>query len=119
MARMTIAQMRERDIIKLAAMHSENPTENDIAEAKRLFNSYYRLCGLSETNLYLQNDEKRHDTWYAKQSEEKESKWYARLDKEFNNFAKLRLVYCGYYPSIGYKTEHGGFVDVFYPHFYQ
>lgn len=118
MARMTIAQMRERDVYRLAEMHNNKPTENDIQEARRLFNSYYRLCGLSETNLYLQNDSKRHDTYYAKQSEEKERKWYDRLDAEFNKFAGLRLVYCGYYPSIGHKIERGGFADVFYPHFH-
>ena len=118
MARMTIAQMREKDVYRLAEMHNNEPTENDIQEARKLFTSYYRLCGLCERNLYLQNDSRQHDSWYAKELEEKESKWVKRLDKQFNDFAGLRLVYCGYYPSIGHKHEKGGFSDVFFPHFY-
>lgn len=118
MAQPTVAQMREKDVERLARMHSADPTEQDMNEAKRLFTSYYRLCGLSERNLYLQNDAKRHNTHYAKELEAKEERWVKRLDAEFNQFAGLRLVYCGYYPSIGHKLEHGGFQDVFFAHFY-
>lgn len=118
MAKMTIAQMREKDVYKLAEMHNPNYTEKDVAEARRLFNSYYRLCGLSETNLYLQNDSRKHNSSYAKAMEEKEDRWHKRLDNEFYEFAKLRLVYCGYYPSIGHVIKQGCFADVFNGHFY-
>ena len=101
MAKMTIAQMREREVQRLAEYHADIPTEEDLKEARRLMNSFYRLCGLAETNLYLANDSERYNTKLLKESEEKEGKWYDRLSKEFEEFAGLRLFYAGYCPSIG------------------
>ncbi len=108
MARKTIAQLREMEVDKLAHMKSAEPSEADYSEARRLMNSFYRLCGLCETNLYLANDERRHDSPYTKESEERETKWHKRLDAEFNRLYGLRLVYCGYAPSIGIIHENNG-----------
>ena len=116
--RMTIAQMREKELRRLAAYKNSDPSDEDIAEARRLMNSYYRLCGLCETNLYLTNDERTHDKPYTKRSEERESKWHKRLDKQFNELYGLRLVYCGYYPSIGTLDKNYGFSDKVSTFFY-
>lgn len=101
MAKMTIAQMREREVRRLAEYHADVPTKEDLNEARRLMNSFYRLCGLAETNLYLANDPEKYSPKRLKASEEKESRWYDRLSKEFEKFAGLRLFYAGYCPSIG------------------
>ena len=119
MARMTIAQLREREVERLARFKSESPTDADIAEARRNMNSFYRLCGLAERNLYLQNDERSYNTRYAKKCEEKEDRWYRRLDKTFHDTYGLNLCYCGYAPSIGIKEDHGGFYEKINRWFYQ
>ena len=109
MARLTIAQIREKEVDKLAHIKSANPTEEDFREARKIMNSYYRLCGLCESNLYMANDERKANSRFCKESEAREDRWYKRLDKLFSELYGLRLVYCGYYPSIGHLLEHGGF----------
>jgi hypothetical protein len=109
LAAWTIAQLREREVKKLASFKNPDPTEEDIQEARKNMNSYYRLCGLSETNLYLSNDERTCNSTYTKKSEDRETKWHKRLDKVFKDTYGLRLVYCGYFPSIGELGEHNGF----------
>ena len=104
----SIAELRAREVRKLAAMHNEAYTENDLAIARRLMTSFYRLCGLAETNLYLQNDARRHDTPYAIAMEEKEDRWRKRLSDQFRDFAGLELFYCGYLPSIGIVHRPSG-----------
>ena len=118
MAQMTIAQLRERTLDELVKHKTENPTSEDYAEARKIMNSYYRLVGLCERNLYLSNDERWHDKPYTKQSEEKEDRWYKRLDKQFSEIYGLRLVYCSYYPSIGKLVGHGGFAHEIFTYFY-
>ena len=118
MARMTIAQLREREVRNLARFKSENPTDEDIAEARRNMNSFYRLCGLCETNLYLSNDERTANRGSTHRSEAREEAWHERLDKSFKDTYGLRLVYCGYTPSIGTVGERGSFSEKIYRYFY-
>ena len=121
MAKLTTAQLREKDVFRLAKMGEENgtPTEQAIEKARYLMNSYYRLCGLCETNLYLSNDSRTCNTTRTARSEEREMKWYRRLKAEFEQFCGLTLNYGGYFPSICRVNEHGGCYDVMYPHFYK
>ena len=116
---LSIHEMRERDVIALTKVAAgEEPSAEAIATARRLMNSYYRLCGLCETNLYLANNAHTCDTAWTAESEERESRWYHRLAKQFEEFSGYTLHYCGYYPSICH--EHNGAVaDVIYPHFYE
>lgn len=118
MAKMTIAQLRERELKALVAFKTSNPTEEDYNEAKRNMNSFYRLCGLCETNLNLANDARRCNTSSTKRSEEREANWHKRLDKIFYDTYGLNLVYCGYMPSIGVKMENGGFSERISRYFY-
>ena len=108
---MTIAEMRAKEVRRLAEYRNPDPTAEDLAEAKRLMNSFYRLCGLAETNLYLANIHELYNPKTLEVSEEKESRWHKRLDAEFYNFCGLRLVYLGYCPSIGTINENGGFAE--------
>jgi hypothetical protein len=118
MARMTIAQLRAREVDKLVLFKTKHPTEADYKEARRNMNSFYRLCGLSETNLYLSNSERSANSRYTKESEARECRWYKRLDKTFKATYGLRLVYCGYTPRIGEKLEYGGFSEKISRYFY-
>ena len=111
MARMTIAQLRERELNRLVAFKTDSPTREDYKEARRMMNSFYRLCGLCERNLYLTNDSETANRKSTNYSEVREDKWHKRLDKEFRDIYGLRLVYCGYCPSIGVALDHGGFTE--------
>ena len=83
MSKLTVAQLRERELERLVMIKTTNPSEEDYAEARRNMNSYYRLCGLCERNLYMQNDERAHSTRYAMECEKREGRWYERLNKTF------------------------------------
>ena len=119
MRRTTIREMRERELKTLVSFKTDKPKAEDWAEAKRLMNSYYRLCGLSRKNAYLQNDEKTCDSNYAKVNELREMAWHARLNEEFEKTYGLQLVYLAYYPSIGIKEKHGGFHEKVEHYFYE
>ena len=119
MARMTIAQLREREVDRLAHYHAEEPTEDDYRTARKLMNSFYRLCGLAERNLYLANDERTCDRVSTRYSELREDNWCRRLSKQFTAFAGLELFYTGYAPSIGVKYENGGVCEKITRWFYQ
>lgn len=100
MRKPSIAQMRWDEVKRLASIHAEDYTEEDLREAERLMNSYYRLCGLAERNLYLANDERTCNRKSTEQSEERELRWYKRLSDEFKAFSGLELVSFSYLPSI-------------------
>lgn len=61
MARKTVAQLREEAVLQLAKRASTAPTEQDLQDARRTMNSFYRLCGLDEQLLYLENDERTYN----------------------------------------------------------
>lgn len=73
MKKMSIAECRSREVDQLAALRNENLTEAQTAEARKIMNSFYRLCGLCERNLYLANDEYWHNKPYTAESEAKEA----------------------------------------------
>lgn len=118
MRKLTIAELREKELKTLVAFKTVNPTEADYQEARKNMNSFYRLCGLCETNLYLANDEKRCNSRYTQESEERENKWFDRLNKIFTDTYGLNLMYCGYCPSIGTVNKNGGFSEKVNRYFY-
>ena len=112
---MTIAELRRREVRRLADYNRDV----DYEEACRLMNSFYRLCGLSERNLEMANDENKYNPVRLAKSEARESRWYDRLNAEFERLYGLRLVYCGYAPSIGIvNPETGGFTEKITRYFY-
>ena len=110
MSKLTVAQLRERELERLVMIKTTNPSEEDYAEARRNMNSYYRLCGLCERNLYMQNDERAHSTRYAMECEKREGRWYERLNKTFKETYGIVLAYAGYFPSIVYEGDRPGCV---------
>ena len=119
MKKLTVAEMREKELERLIAFKTSTPTEADRVEARRMMNSFYRLCGLCERNLYLTEDERTCNRRSTKESEEREARWFHRLNDEFKKVYGLELDYGGYMPSIGIKNEHGGFADKISRYFYQ
>lgn len=113
MAQLTIAQLRERDVERLADIetvtlstrpreqHDTTDTrEERLRTARRLMNSYYRLCALSYRNFHLRNDARRANTRYAHDSEAREQKWFERLREDFEHTFGLTLVYDCFFPSL-------------------
>ena len=101
MARMTIAQIRARQVETIARYKTDTPTEQDMTTARTLLNSYYRLCGLADRNLYMANDERRCNTRYCAMSEEKEERWIKNLSERMRAFNALIVDYFGgYLPEI-------------------
>lgn len=114
MRKPTIAEQREKAVYILAQRKEENPTPETIAIARRIMNSYYRLCGLDERLLYLENNERTCNSRYTEQQEERRDKWYKRLNKEFSEFNAC-LVYFGYCSTICKKDSTQ---DLYLAYFY-
>lgn len=111
---MTISEHRSKEVLRLARYKNPEPTENDISEARSVMNSFYRLCGLCERNLYLANDPNWCDKKYTKWSEEREERWRKRLNKKLIDVYGLRIVHFGYLPSICFATSTAEAISRFF-----
>lgn len=100
MARMTIAQLRERAAIELAQRKHTTPTAEDIAAARHTMNCFYRLCGMDERLLYLENDERTYNKPYTLETAARRDRSYERINKILKKEYNARLVYFGYLPTI-------------------
>ena len=100
MAQMTVAQRRERQLIRFNEDYI-----HDLDRAKYLVNSYHRLCGLIENVFYRENDERLYNSPYTQELEAKQDRWIERLN---NNLAPYGLSLCwsGLYPTIGIKGKN-------------
>lgn len=119
MRKPTIAEMREKDILRLA----ERTTKPEaIEKARKALNSYYRLVGFSERLFYINNEERLY-TRYSKngilaEMEVQEDRWIKRLNEYLKPFG-LVVNYSGIYPSIVRKGERNCIEEVFtYGYFY-
>lgn len=115
---LSIAEKRRKEVHRLAKMKSEDLTVENIVEAEKIMNSYYRLVHLCERNLLLSNCEATCNRRSTKESEEREEKWYKRLDKQFRETYGLQLTYFGYYPTICYQSDKGGLAQAISVYFY-
>lgn len=119
MKKLTIAERREKELDILISYKTSNPTPADYKEARKIMNSYYRLCGLANRNLMLTNNENTYNRVSTHKSEERESKWFKRLQKTFKEIYGLDLFYVSWYPSIGAKdTTNGGIQELVHAIFY-
>ena len=95
----SIAELRRKAVIELAERKNKNPNEQDLKDAARAMNSYYKLCGLDEHLLYLQNDERTCNSRYTHEQEEKAQRWVKRLIGYLEPY-NATIVYFGYLPTI-------------------
>ena len=110
MKKMTIAEKRSKAVVELA-----NRTNGNIEGARKAMNAYYRLCGLEERLLYLENNEKTCNNYYTKTLQEQEERAIARVKKYFEEF-NATLIWFGYLPTI---CEPGTTRDLYLAHFYE
>lgn len=92
--KMTTAQIREARLIRFNSDYI-----HDIDRARYLINSYYRLCGISNRLLELDNDYYYHDRPYTKELHIKEDKAVDRLRKNLNSYG-LTLTFYSWLPTI-------------------
>lgn len=109
MKKLTIAEKRNNAVIELA-----NRTNGNIDGARKAMNAYYRLCGLEERLLYLENDERTCNSNYTKSLQEQEERAIERVKKYFEEFNAV-LIWFGYLPTI---CEPGTTQDLYLAHFY-
>ena len=107
--RKTIAEKRAKAAIELA-----NRTNGNIENARKAMNAYYRLCGLEERLLYLENNEKTCNSYYTKELQKQEERAIERVKKYFEEF-NATLIWFGYLPTICDKEKKN---DLYLAHFY-
>lgn len=94
MANLTIKEMRENELVNFSTNYNI-----EINEARTLVNSFYRFCGLEETLLYRENDEKLCNSNYTKTLQNKEERWIKRLQNNLSKY-NLKMIWFGYLPTI-------------------
>lgn len=113
----TIAELRAREIARLATIIAgKDPTATDSREAARnLMHRYYRLAGMCDRLLILDNDERTANTRYTAALEARREALSAKLNADFGRLAGLTLVYGSWLPTI---TDRKGGSDVINRYFY-
>lgn len=111
MKKSTVAELRSKAIIKLAERNNELTTD----EARKTMNAFYRLCGMDERLLYLENEERTCNSRYTKALAEQRDRAFERVKGYFAPF-NATLVYYGYLPTI---VETGSNRDLYLRHFYE
>lgn len=91
---MNISELRKKELVRFSEAYGI-----DRNEASKIINSFYKFCGLEETLLYRENDEKLANSRYTAELQEKEARWIERLNKYLSPY-KLKLVWFGCFPSI-------------------
>jgi len=94
MRKLTIAQLREKALERF-----NNDYINDMTKAANLVNRFYRLSGMDERLLYLENDERTHDKPYTLELSEKAERSLDKLRKDLKAYG-LTIRYYGYLPTL-------------------
>ena len=111
MRKQTVAELRERAILKLLE-RNESAT---IEDATKTMNAFYRLCGMDERLLYLENDERTCNKSYTRELSDRSQKAVARVKGYFEKY-NATLVYYGYLPTIVDMETNS---DLYLRHFYE
>lgn len=100
MRKWTIAELRERDVERLAKRSAKEGME---AEARKALNSYYRLAAFSIYKFEIENNERSYTralkSGYLAAMEEREERWIARLNEYLKPF-NCEVTWTGLYPSL-------------------
>lgn len=119
MKRKSIAERRAEAIYALAKRKTENPSTQDITDARRVMNSFYRLCGLTDRLLILENEEETCNLRSTRQMDARRQAWYDRLKGIFEAEYNATFICYGYLPTICEVDEKGRGKDLEIRHFYQ
>lgn len=113
----TIAQLRAKEITRLANIIAAKDPSADNCEdiARNLMTRYYRLAGMCDRLLYLENDERTANTRYTAWLADRRERLSAKLNADFKRLAGLTLEYYGYLPTI---TTGAGSSDAINVYFY-
>ena len=109
---MTIKEMREKDVLRLAERQNQNPTPEAIEEARHTMRLFYRFAAAYYSSFMIDND--RRSSQAAKDAAEaKEEKAHKRAAEALAKY-DLRISCPGLYPIIE-ETNGANFT---YGHYY-
>lgn len=94
MAKQTIAQTRERALENFNSQYI-----NNLDTAKNLVNRFYRLSGICNRLLYVENDEKRCNSRYARELHAQCDKAEKKLNDDLQKYG-LSIRYFSWLPAI-------------------
>ena len=104
----SVSDIRRRSLIAFNEAYI-----HDLDKASYIINSYYRLCGLSNTLLYRDNDAYLHDKPYTNELHDKKNKWVIRLNKTLKPYG-LKLRFFSWLPSICDNNDNRVYEPMFY-----
>lgn len=113
----TIAELRAKEITRLASIiAAQSPSADRCGDiARSLMARYYRLAGMCNRLLYLENDERTANTRYTAELADRREALSAKLNADFKRCAGLMLVYYSWLPTI---TNHEGSGNAINTYFY-
>lgn len=119
MAKLSIAQLREKEVATLAAYDRRQITEEEAqATAKKIMNRFYRLNALRIRNIEDDNNEATCNKFWHKQNEEKEERLYKKLDADLETLYGLHLSFPGAYALISETNGTRSEKDIIYGYYY-
>ena len=119
MAKLTIAQLREKEVKTLATYDKRCVSEYEAeATAKNIMNRFYRFNALRVRNFEDDNNEATYSKFWHKQNEAKEERLYKALKKDINEIYGLSLTFSGLYGHIGEMEGTCIKNDIIYVHYY-
>lgn len=117
MKKPTIAELRAKEVTRLAyIIAAKTPNADGCGDIARNFmNRYYRLAGMCDRLLYLENDEHTANTRYTAELKERREKLFEKLNADFERYAGLMLIYYSWLPTI---ADSKGGSDIINRYFY-
>lgn len=117
MAKNNVAELRREAVYHLASRKDGAPIGREMAHARRVMNSYYRLCGLINNRNWHDSFDTPYHRECATEMTDRIDKWYDRLNTEFAEYGAC-LVQFGVIPCICERDEHGAPHDLHLRFFY-
>ena len=108
----SIKESRERDAVRLAERQNENPTPEQIEEARRTMTKYYRFVAAYQRSFYTEQSRTASEAEKAA-ADDKSERAHKRAAEALKNY-RLRISCPGLYPII--EEENG--INFTYGYFY-
>ena len=117
MANNNVKELRREAVYRLANRKESGEITQNVEHARRIMNSYYRLCGLINTRNWHDSFDTPYHREQATKLSDRIDKWYDRLNREFAEY-NAYLYQFGVIPCICEKGERGCPRDLYLRYFY-
>lgn len=96
---MTVSEMRRKQLERFNEEYI-----GDIEAARHIANCYYKLCGMCDRLLTLENDARCYKAKMTRRLAQKTDAAIERLNKKLSDYG-LELTWSGHIPGIGKTNE--------------